>query len=46
MEGEERLWNGSSGQGELTVGHGDTDGIETEGEGPGSTEKTSSVMLG
>ena len=25
-EGEERLWNDSSGQGEMTVDHGDTDG--------------------
>ena len=44
-EGEERLRNDSSGQGEMTVDHGDTDRDGDRGEGLGTAEKRSPVML-
>lgn len=40
-EGEEGLRNDSSGQGEMTVDHGDTDRDRDRGEGPGTAEKRS-----
>jgi len=38
-EGEEGLRNDSSGQGEMTVDHGDTDRDRDRGEGPGTAEE-------